>query len=363
MFGLDRACILVKLDADPELVAIGINKKFPGSAPKRAGPTDQSFKIDHENYKFINEIRVTEKVKGSIMKIDFSYPRFFKEHNLEPVTTEEKKQEVELEIARIASEISLESISREDLYYNYLEICSQEGVGGFFRFHNFIAFFYKALCRNYNSDKKSKYGNYSKSLDRFYETGFTFFIFKGFKLLLYSKRHEHKSKYDDDEVGGIIKFENKLTGNALKSVFGTNKVSDLSIQKLIYGIVEFSKQKLFGIIEDELERNHQILVSKLQNFNPRRLRALVKDLQEWALDVDCMNAAITEVIGDSKSSRQLKRYHKIAKESLRESQFLSSPLRDNFDNIKRLEFFLNEILMLDVKVVHSYKGRFSFNFN
>lgn len=347
-FGFDRAGIWIELEAESDLVVLGVLKKFPLLATKSIG-RPLHFKIP--KHKFINEIQVRPDFNKTRVKVDFSYPRYFRENNLQLSGTEERR-EVEKVIVELVEEISLEKVDMKKVYYNNVEICIQKKVGAFYYYHNLVNLIYKSLCRKYQTVQKAQYSNYSEKMDRFYSTGFQFSMQPGMKLKLYSKLHEHNPKTPSKEVGAILRTEYRLTRGVLKKLFETDKVIELELSHIQYCLVRYFEKSILKLIKEELELNHEKLVKMLKGFNPRELKGIVKDLQEWIFDYKCLGAALTEV--SCKSPRQTKRYLEATRKTLEESQSSSSPKRDNFNNIKRLEKFLQDFLFLDYTITHKY---------
>lgn len=122
----------------------------------------------------INEIRIREKPLKTMVKVDFSYSRHNRNDNLYPLTSEVGKVIVEEKIVQIINQISFSKITREDLKYDYLEVCIQEDIRSFYDFHNIISLFYKALSRNFKTFEKVKFENYDVVQDFFILLGLFF---------------------------------------------------------------------------------------------------------------------------------------------------------------------------------------------
>jgi hypothetical protein len=171
-------------------------------------------------------------------------------------------------------------------------------------------------------------------------------------LKVYSKLHEHNKKSPYKEKGGKLRGEWNLTKGGLRSLYSTSKPCDLTIEYLSSELQNFNGLKLFDALSQEIHHNLEYLERKLKDFNPRELKSLVKDYQEWALDDRVMNLAITNV--SNVSTCQTERYRKTIREALSESQQRSSPMRDNFNNLERLEEFCREILLLKIEIRLKY---------
>lgn len=356
MLGLDRAAVWVDLEVDAALVIIGIKKYFKNVQPKKLSGTTQTFLISEKN---INEIRVREKPLKTMIKVDFSYSRYNRNDNLYPLTSEVGKILAEEEIVQIINKISLSNITRDVLKYEYLEICIQEDVHSFYDYHNIISLFYKSLSRNFKTYEKMRFENYDIIGDYFYSTGFVFQIDTGWKVRLYSKSHEHNKKYPVKSLHPILRLEHRLTSGILKIWCSSRMVKDLSIEYLKNEIVKQIGYNFVKYLQEEIDRDIEFLKEKFKNFTSKTLRTLVRDYQEHILDEKIINYVIMKL--SDKSYTQKRRYRKIVKTSLEEFQARGSPKRNNFNNIKRLEFFIREILLVDIQVKCSYEEHLTFN--
>lgn len=356
MLGLDRAAVWVDLEVSADLVIIGIKKYFKNVQPKKLSGGTQTFLIAEKN---INEIRVREKPLKTMVKVDFSYSRYNRKDNLYPMTSEIGKVLAEEEIVQIINNISLSNITRENLKYEYLEICIQEDIKSFYDYHNIISLFYKSLSRNFKTSEKMRFENYDIAGDYFYNTGFIFQIDTGWKMRLYSKSHEHNKKYPGSSRHPILRLEHRLTSGILKLWCSSKLVKDFTIEYLKNEIVKQIGYKFVEDLQEEIDRDIEFLEDKFKDFTSRSLKTLVRDYQEHILDEKIINYVITKL--SNKSYAQKKRYREKVKTALAEYQIRGSPRRNNFNNIKRLEFFIREILLIDIEVKCSYTEHLTFN--
>ncbi len=357
MLGLDRAAVWVDLEVDADLVVIGIKKYFPTVQPKKLSGRTQTFIVNESN---INEIRVREKPLKTMIKVDFSYSRYNRNDNLYPLTSEIGKVLAEEKIVQIINQISLSNITRDDMKYDFLEICIQEDVRSFYDFNNIISLFYKALSRNFKTFEKMKFENYDVLGDFFYSTGFIFQIERGWKMRLYSKSHEHNKKNIEKSLHPKLRLEHRLSSGMLKILCSTNLVKDLTLEYLKKEIVKRIGHKLVVFLQEEIDRDINFLEEKFKGFTSRDLKILVRDYQEHILDEQIINYVITRL--STKSVIQTKRYRKQVKIALEEYQARGSPKRNNFGNIRRLEFFIRQILLVEVEVKCSFKQHLALNF-
>ena len=356
MLGLDRAAVWVDLEVEADLVIIGIKKYFKGIQPKKLSGKTQTFIVNENN---INEIRIREKPLKTMVKIDFSYSRFERENNLYPLSNEIQKILVEEEIVKIINKISLSEITRDDLKYDYLELSIQEEVDGFYNYYNVISLFYRSLSRNFITSDKLIFTNYDVSEDYFYSTGFIFQIDRGWKMRLYSKSHEHNKKNIEKSLHPRLRLEHKLSSGILKRICSTNSVKDLTIEFLKKEIVKTIGNKFVKCLQEEIDRDIKFLEDKFMNFTSKTLRTLVRDYQEHILDEKIVNYVVMKI--SDKSYMQKRRYRNIVKIALEEYQARGSPRRNNFNNIKRLEFFIKQILLVNIQVKCNYKEHLTFN--
>lgn len=356
MLGLDRAAVWVDLEVDADLVIIGIKKYFKNVQPKKLSGRTQTFLISEKN---INEIRVREKPLRTMVKIDFSYARYNRNDNLYPLTSEIAKVLAEEELVQIINKISLSNITREDLKYEYLEICIQEKIKSFYDYHNVISLFYKSLSRNFKTSEKTRFENYDVIGDYFYSTGFIFQLDTGWKMRLYSKSHEHNKKFSGQSMHPLLRLEHRLTSGILKKLCSKRMVKDFTIDFLKNEIVRQLGNKLVLFLEQEIDRDIFFLENNFKEFTSKTLRTLVRDYQEHILDEKIVNYVVMKL--SQKSYAQKRRYRDIVKIALEEYQTRGSPKRNNFNNIKRLEFFIRQILLVDIEVKCSYKEHLTFN--
>lgn len=359
MIGLDRAGVIINSDMEPEMITASILRDFEHKYGERLKKSEELIRVDHQ---WVNSFKVKEKSRGSRVIIDFNYPRYFEKHNIEPLRCEKKRIEVENEICKIFEKLTKEEYKRCDFDYVHLEVAMQMNVGAFYRMHNIVYFLYKVLNRNFakRDTKKKTFGDYSTTMNKFYSTGFMFEIEKGILLEIYSKLHEYNPRSEKTEVGGKLRGEFKFSKNGLKTLFNTSNTELLSFNHIFEGLREFNESNMLPLIKEGIEEDLLYLERKLAEFNPRELRCLVRDYQEWAIDEKIMCLAVSTA--SNTSQRQVERYRKKTRTSLKESQERSSPLRDNFGNLERMVDFCKKILLLDVEFGLNYsKSEFKFD--
>lgn len=360
MIGLDKAKIIVETEMKPDMVISSILRDFNSTfeesfvkSPKNRVEALERFnrtiKIDH---KWINSFRITKYNRKTSIIIEFNYPRFFEESNFYPITDELKKILVDETIIKILGEITGEKYGVSDLNYFYIELSNQFYVGSFFKMNNIINFMFKTLVKNFKSLERKTFGDYSRRMEKFYNTGFAFRISQGVDFSVYAKTIENNKKQEEKKYGGAIRGELKLTKNALEEHFETTNVGDLSLVRLGLLFEKFTIEHFKERIINELYLDLKYLESKLSGFESRELSSLVRDYQERALDSKIMELAVTNV--STAQHRQTIRYREKIKVALKETQDRSSPLRDNFGNLKRLEEFCKKILLFSLEIRLTY---------
>jgi len=92
--------------------------------------------VDCESYYDGKGFKLEEKKLKRIttIKIDFSYPRFFSEDNIYPLSDELKKTTVEDNLVKLINKLIDYEITINDIKYEYFEFTTQEFVGNFYKF-------------------------------------------------------------------------------------------------------------------------------------------------------------------------------------------------------------------------------------
>ena len=261
MYGLDRACVFVDVKTDILYVRERIKIMFPHSFSESLTNYLNNYKIDKRN---INYIKLEEKKLKRIttIKIDFSYPRFFSEDNIYPLSDELKKTTVEDNLVKLINKLIDYEITINDIKYEYFEFTTQEFVGNFYKFHNIISYFFKALTRKYNDLDKVQYYNFDKNQNKFYTTDFTFQPTPGWKIRLYSKGHENNKKNLKKVKGAIFRLEHRLSKKIIKSYFEYNSVNFIKIEEIKKCIQSTISQALGKIMIEEIEKSVEVLKEK-----------------------------------------------------------------------------------------------------
>ena len=138
MYGLDRACVFVDVKTDILYVRERIKIMFPHSFSESLTNYLNNYKIDKRN---INYIKLEEKKLKRITTIiiDFSYPRFFSEDNIYPLSDELKKTTVEDNLVKLINKLIDYEITINDIKYEYFEFTTQEFVVNCYKFHKIIS--------------------------------------------------------------------------------------------------------------------------------------------------------------------------------------------------------------------------------
>lgn len=357
MYGLDRACIYVEVHTNILYVKERIKILFPKSFSESLSNHTNNYNINEKN---INFIKLEEKKikRKTIIKIDFSYPRFFSQNNIIPLNDEIQKILVDQNLVILVNKLIDYKITEKEIGYDYFEFTTQESVGNFYKYHNIISHFYRGLVRHYENLEKVQYYNFNKIDNQFYSTGFTFQPFTGWKIKLYSKGHENNKKNSEKIKGAILRLEHRISKKIIKNNFIFNSVSDITIKEIKDCIKRIISKKIAEILIEEIEHSIKNLNKNFKNFRCRDLDSLVRDNLEWILDYKILDDIISSI--SQKSYRMIKYYRKKIKEILTHSQERASPKRDYFSNLERLELFFSNLILFDVKVKCNTKKHLTF---
>ena len=357
MYGLDRACIYIDVQTDILYVRERVKIIFPHSFSESLSNHTNNYKIDKKN---INYIKLEEKKikKLTTIKIDFSYPRFFDDDNIYPLSDETRKIIVENNLVKLINSLIDYEITAEAVKYEYIEFTTQEVVGNFYKFHNIVSYFFKALTRKYDDLDKVQYYNFNQNEEKFYTTGFSFQPMSGWKIKLYSKGHENNKKNARKVKGAILRLEHRLTKKIIKNYFEFNSIKYITIENIKDCIQNTISQTLGQILIDEVEKSVEVLKEKFLNFRCQDLDSLVRDNLEWIFDYKILDDIVTS--SSNKCYRQIVFYRSKIKDILNHSQQRASPQRDFFSNIERLELFFANLILFNVKVKCSTKNHLAF---
>lgn len=357
MYGLDRACIFIDVQTDILYVRERIKEMFPHSSSESLSNHINNYKIDKKN---INYIKLEEKKikKLTTIKIDFSYPRFFEEDNIFPLSNEVKKIIVENNLVKLINSLIDYEITEDEVKYDYLEFTTQEIVGNFYKFHNIISFFFKALTRKYDDLDKVQYYNFNQNENKFYTTGFSFQPMTGWKIKLYSKGHENNKKNIRKVEGAILRLEHRLTKRIIKDYFKFNSIKYITIEDIKDCIHSTISQTLGQILIDEIKKSVEVLNEKFKDFRCQDLDSLIRDNLEWIFDYKILDDIVTS--NSIKCYRQIVFYRSKIKNILIHSQQRASPQRDFFSNLERLELFFANLILFDCKVKCDTKNHLAF---
>jgi len=124
MYGLDRACIYIDVQTDILYVRERVKIIFPHSFSESLSNHTNNYKIDKKN---INYIKLEEKKikRLTTIKIDFSYPRFFSDDNIYPLSDETRKIIVENNLVKLINslidyEITAEAVISGEVLFKSL---------------------------------------------------------------------------------------------------------------------------------------------------------------------------------------------------------------------------------------------------
>lgn len=343
----------------------------------------KEIKIKLEGYKdifsereFIKSITLVKQgYKGYLIYIDANYARYFNKTNYRLVTNEEDKKTVDRALKRIVLYLVIpdnldipeenkavcrfEKIRKMDnldivvLDYRYLELAEQLKVNCFYKMNNALFFMFKSLCNKFIDAKdRCMYLNYKTTVDKFYTTGFSFKFLNGLELNYYSKTEENNKKNNDKEKGGVLKTELKMTKTHIKRMCGTTNIDDLTIKKLSMGINSEFREVIVEAIERQFETEEQLILEKLSRIKitPKNLELFVAINNESIIDADWFNSILYKELRNKKSRSSIFDYTKCVKEQLKELGEQNSPLRDNLNNLKRIEQLVKNLFGINLKI-------------
>lgn len=338
---------------------------------------------------FINYIQIKKMgYRGYQIIIEFNYARFFSKDNFNLVTEQDKKDKVDLHLKKIIAYLSypmkdiqcnfidaptwlyikINKMESFDFALDYcsLEIAEQLLVNGFYKYTNSLLFFYKSLS-NYYSEVKEKciHENYKIAADKFYKTGFTFKPAKGLKIKIYNKTEEHNKKNCfDKKSGGSLRTEVVLTKMIIKRIFGSTNIN-LSLEKLQHNLNLEFKDAIVKAIKAQFEKDEKNLLEKLSmiKITPKNLELFVTTYNELIVDADWFNNILYRELVNKKSRSSVFEYTKCTKKQLKKLNELNSPIRDNLNNLKRLEQLVKNLFCINLKIKNKNGEKLQFFIN
>lgn len=367
MIGLDRARVSIKrINIAPEQLKFNILQKFSIRGDIKTSNGEKIYIGDQDGikkaFKFINFIKIGINNQLCSVEIEFNYTKYYRNTNFDLMKTQKEKENVDLNVLIILSEITEMDISKMTYEYSFLEVAEQMEVKRFSDYTNVMYLIYKALHLNKDFKKSGKvFYDYSLVLDRFFTTGFVFSFKDGLTFETYNKSLENNKKNIDefDKVNkSSLKNEFKFTKTTLKNIFGSSGVETLNLNAIREQISESVGSCIKNAVIEQLKKN-QFEIEKrldaLDSLTPRNIQLFVTENNEWILDYDWFNCILKNKLLGKKSERMIFIYQKMAKDKLIALEKSNSPKRSNTKNIKRLEQYLRVLfgIKLEIKLTKS----------
>ncbi|MGL5902863.1 MAG: hypothetical protein ACRCZO_09275 [Cetobacterium sp.] len=362
MLGLDRARVSIKrINIAPEQLKFNILQKFSIRGDIKTSNGEKIYIGDQDGikkaFKFINFIKIGINNQLCSVEIEFNYTKYYRNTNFDLMKTQKEKENVDLNVLIILSEITEMDISKMTYEYSFLEVAEQLEIKRFTDYTNIIYLIYKALHLNKDFKKSGKvFYDYSSILDRFFTTGFVFSFKDGLTFGTYNKSLENNQKTVDesDKVNkSSLKNEFKFTKTTLKNIFGTSAVEILNLNAIREQISESLGLSIKNAVIEQLKKN-QLEIEKrldsLDSLTPRNIQLFVTENNEWILDYDWFNCILKNKLLGKKSERMIFRYQKMAKEKLIALEKSNSPKRSNTKNIKKLEQYLRILFGVKIEI-------------
>lgn len=362
MIGLDRARISIKkINITPEQLKFNILNKFSIRGDIKTSNGEKIYIGDQEEinkvFKFINFIKIGLKNHLCSVEIEFNYAKYYRNTNFELMKTQKEKEDVDLSVLIILSEITEIDISKMKYEYSFLEVAEQLDIKRFTDYTNIIYLIYKALHLNKDFKKSGKvFYDYSSILDRFFTTGFVFSFKDGLTFCTYNKSLENNQKNVNelDKVNkSSLKNEFKFTKTTLKNIFGTSAVEILNLNAIREQISENLGLCIKNAVIEQLKKNQMEIEKRLdtlENLTPKNIQLFVTENNEWILDYDWFNYILKKKLIGKKSRSMIFIYQKAAREKLISLESSNSPKRSNSKNIKKLKQYLRVLFGVELEI-------------
>lgn len=347
---LDTANIMTVAATELKYISLLLDKKFRGRGKCQVtnDETDAYFKFD--NY-WINNIRLKSKgfdAKETIIYVDFSYPKFFNDNNVELIKTEAERTKVNKELLKLIQEFSNDkTLKMQHLFYLRVDVAQQfEDI--FEDYHQAFALAYQTFVESMGIENKSSKKYLQIAGNKDYTTGFTY-RYSDYKITVYNKTAESNKKKYIPGKKSIIRVEQVFTPRVFKKrvskIEPVMKLNEFTMAKLKREYASFLEEKLWDklnlVLENQSKELEERLIKILKKPKPP-LRAEIKDMQNYILDFEMVKNIIKNSDIDV-TERMKYNYVKWAKESLVDTEQNGSTKTKFFNNFIRLEKLLFNI--------------------
>lgn len=356
---IDTANIMTVAATDLKTISIILDKKFKGWGKTKVSNDDTEASLNLSGH-WINNIRLKSKgfdLKETVIYVDFSYPKYFTDNNIQLISTEKQRETVNKELLRLIKEFSADkTLMMRHLHYIRVDVAQQfEDI--FEDYYQIFALVYQTFVESMGAEnKKSKKYTQIEKNSKDYTTGFTY-THSEYKINIYNKTAQSNKKAYVPGRKSIIRVEQVFTPKVLKKKFSKinktpMKLSEYTMKKLEQEYSKFLEEKLWDRINLVLENKNLELKKRLMEVLKKAkppLRAEIKDMQSLILDFEM----IKNIIKNSDigvTDRMKYNYIKWARESLEDTEANGSTKIKFFDNFSRLEKLLYNITSIETKI-------------
>lgn len=354
---LDTANIMTVAATELKYISLLLDEKFKGLGKCQVANDESEASFKFENY-WINNIRLKAKgfeQKETIIQVDFSYPRFFSKDNVQLISTEKEREEVNRELLRLIREFSNDkTLKMYHLFYLRVDVAQQfEDI--FEDYHQIFSLVYHAFVESMGIENKKskKYLQITGNQD--YTTGFSY-SYSDFKIKVYNKTAEKNKKKYIPGRKSIIRIEQTFTPRVFKKKVSINnpvmRLNELTMSKLKKEYASFLEEKLWNklnlVLENQSRELEKKLIVILKKPNPP-LKSEIKDMQNYILDFEIIKSIIKN--SDINCKRRMKYYYiDWAKNSLIDTENNGSTKTKFFNNFPRLEKLLSNMTGIKTKI-------------
>lgn len=340
-------------------VFLRTSKHFKGYGKMKISEDGTDASLDLKGHPWINNIRLKSSdgkdMSGTIIMIDFSYPRYYHSENVILVETEEKRQKVNKELLRIIRVITKdESVSLNNIRYLRIDVAQQfEDV--FEDYYLIFALMYKTFVKSMGAENKKskKYSQIDQIADKDYTIGFTYS--KGeYKINIYNKKAQMDKKTYVPGQNTLIRVEQVFTPKVLRVKAMPVDKTTMKILKKEYS--RFLEKNLLDYLNIVLETNCIELSNRLEetlNNGARPLPSKIKDMQNLILDFEMVENIIKNLWSAGKipvKNRQMYNCIYAAKESLEETEKTGDKRIKFFGNFSRMTKILFHMTSIKTKI-------------
>lgn len=354
---LDTANIMTVAATELKYISLLLDKKFKGKGKCQVTNDDTEAYLKFDNY-WINNIRLKSKgfdAKETIIYVDFSYPKFFNNSNVELIKTEIERDEVNRELLKIIQEFSNDkTLKMQHLFYLRVDVAQQfEDI--FEDYHQVFALVYQTFVESMGKENKSSKKYLQIAGNKDYTTGFTY-RYSDYKITVYNKTAENNKKKYIPGRKSIIRVEQVFTPRVFKKRVSKKepvmKLNEFTMSKLKKEYAHFLEERLWDklnlVLENQSSELKKRLLEILKKPNPP-LKSEIKDMQSYILDFEIIKNIIKN--NDINCKKRMKYYYiDWAKNSLIDTEKNGSTKTKFFNNFSRLEKLLSNMTGIKTRI-------------